>query len=91
MRLLIVTAAATAILTLVLVLGTQVLYRRFHTEPTCTTCGTRSGHRVTGHTDLHCRQYVQDARRRAAAHATATGQPAPDLTTRFGHAWPIEH
>lgn len=88
MRLLLVTAAAATILALAVVLGTQHLRRRF--TPTCTTCGTRSGWTVTGHTDLQCREYVQEQRRRAIAHSAAIGRPAPDLTHAYGHAWPID-
>ncbi|MFI9772595.1 hypothetical protein ACIHJG_38005 [Streptomyces sp. NPDC052415] len=77
-----------AALTGVAVLSAQAVYRRLPPDLTCVTCGTRSGHRVVGHDDRACRDFVQEQRRRAEAAATAAGNPPPPLPDPYGHAWP---
>lgn len=72
----------------VAVLTAQTALRSLNPALTCTTCGTRSGHRVTGHTDRSCLDFVQERRRRTTAHAVATGAPAPALPDAYGNAWP---
>ncbi|WP_328876347.1 hypothetical protein OHT76_43420 [Streptomyces sp. NBC_00287] len=77
-----------AALTGAAVLIAQALHRRLNPEPTCVTCGNRSGHRVAGHDDRTCRDFVQEQRRRVQAAATAAGNPPPTLPDTYGHAWP---
>ncbi|CCK24792.1 hypothetical protein BN159_0413 [Streptomyces davaonensis JCM 4913] len=82
-----VTHAVVVVLTGVAVLTAQSVYRRLNPEPTCATCGTRSGHRVAGHDDRICRDFIREQRRRAQAAATASGNPPPTLPDTYGHAW----
>lgn len=88
---LIAVALTAAVIGAAATLTAQTILRRLNPEPTCTTCGNHSGHRVTGHTDRQCRAFVQEQRRRTTAHAAATGAPAPTLPDAYGHSWPFGH
>ncbi|MFE6335243.1 hypothetical protein ACFVOK_18800 [Streptomyces sp. NPDC057798] len=83
-----VTAVVVAAVTGAGVLTARAVFQRIHPEPTCVTCGTRSGHRVAGHTDRTCRDFVQEQRRRAQAAAAAAGTPPPPLPDAYGNSWP---